>query len=218
MVWDQDAVPRPVLELWLYPEGAPLALFVCHWKSKLGGDDNTEPLRRASARIILRRIREIRSAYPDVPAVVMGDLNENYDEFYRLGGATLSALLPDDPDAADLLDAEYAGPSARGGFLALSGEKPPIAANFDASTPAFYSPWGQELRNGSYYYRNEWETIDHFLLSEQFFDQKGWDFSSCRVLAQEPFVDEAGIPAAYNPRTGRGLSDHLPLLLVLTKY
>jgi hypothetical protein len=148
----------------------------------------------------------------------MGDLNENYDEFYRRGGTTLSALLPDDPDALDLVGAEYAGASAQSGFLALSGEKPPRAAYFDSSTPVFYSPWGQELQNGSYYYRNEWETIDHFLLSEQFFDQKGWDFSSCRVLAQEPFVDEGGVPAAYNPRSGNGLSDHLPLLLVLAKY
>jgi endonuclease/exonuclease/phosphatase family metal-dependent hydrolase len=215
MVQDQETAPRPALELWLYPEDAPLVLFVCHWKSKLGGDDATEVLRRASARIILRRIREIRSAYPDVPAVVMGDLNENYDEFYRRGGTTLSALLPDDPDASDLVRAE--GPSMRGDFLALSGEKPPVAACFDSSVPVFYSPWGQELQNGSYYYRNEWETIDHFLLTEQFFDQRGWDFSSCQVLAREPFVDGEGIPDAYNPRTGGGLSDHLPLMLILTR-
>ncbi|MDR3122488.1 MAG: endonuclease/exonuclease/phosphatase family protein [Treponema sp.] len=218
MVWDQETAPRPVLELWLYPEDDPLALFVCHWKSKLGGDDATETLRRASARIILRRIREIRSAYPDVPAVIMGDLNENYDEFYRRGGTILSALLPDDPDASDLAGADYADLSRGGDFLLLSGEKPPAAANFDPSTPVFYSPWEQELQNGSYYYRNEWETIDHFLLSEEFFDQRGWDFSSCRVLAQEPFVSGGGIPDAYNPRTGSGLSDHLPLMLVLTRH
>jgi endonuclease/exonuclease/phosphatase family metal-dependent hydrolase len=218
MVWDQEAAPRPALELWLCPEDEPLALFVCHWKSKLGGDDSTEVLRRASARIILRRVREIRSAYPDVPVVIMGDLNENYDEFYRRGGTTLSALLPDDPDASDLGRSEYAGPSSQRSFLVLSGEKPPAAANFDASMPVFYSPWGQELRNGSYYYKNEWETIDHFLLTEQFFDQAGWDFSSCRVLDQEPFVDGGGIPDAYNPRTGSGLSDHLPLMLVLTRH
>jgi endonuclease/exonuclease/phosphatase family metal-dependent hydrolase len=217
MVRDQEAAPRPVLELWLHPEDEPLALFVCHWKSKLGGDDNTEPLRRASARIILRRIREIRATRPEVPAVIMGDLNENYDEFYRRGGTTLSALLPDDPDASDLARSGYAGPSGQRDFLVLSGEKPPAAAYFDAAMPAFYSPWEQELRKGSYYYKDQWETIDHFLLTEQCFDQKGWDFSSCRVLAQEPFVDEGGLPAAYNPRTGGGLSDHLPLLLVLTK-
>ena len=216
MVRDQEEVPRPILELWLYPDGAPLVLFVCHWKSKLGGDDNTEPLRRASARIILRRIREIHAASPDVPAVIMGDLNENYDEFYRRGGTSLSALLPDDPDASDLARAE-AVRSGGEDFLVLSGEKPPAAAHFDPSMPVFYSPWEQELRNGSYYYRSEWETIDHFLLSEQLFDRQGWDFDSCRVLAQEPFVDGEGLPDGYKPRTGGGLSDHLPLLLVLTR-
>jgi endonuclease/exonuclease/phosphatase family metal-dependent hydrolase len=218
MVWDQETVPRPALELWLYPEDTPLALFVCHWKSKLGGEDNTEPLRRASARIILRRIREIRSAYPDVPVAIMGDLNENYDEFYRRGGTSLSALLPEDPEVTDLIRAEYAGPSGQRDFLLLSGEKPPAAAHLDPSIPVFYSPWGQELRSGSYYYKDEWETIDHFLLSSQFFDQRGWDFEDCQVLAQDPFVDERGIPDAYNPRTGSGLSDHLPLMLVLTRH
>ncbi|MFP3040985.1 endonuclease/exonuclease/phosphatase family protein [Treponema primitia] len=220
MVWDQETAPRPVLELWLRPEDTPLVLFVCHWKSKLGGDDNTETLRRASARVILRRIREIQTEYPDVPAVIMGDLNENYDEFYRRGRKILSALLPDDPDAADFIRADFTRTETenRGNFLILSGEKPPAAAYFDSSMPAFYSPWGQELQNGSYYYKNDWETIDHFLLSEQFFDQAGWDFSSCRVLDQEPFVNAKGTPDTYSPRTGNGLSDHLPLMLVLTNY
>jgi hypothetical protein len=72
--------------------------------------------------------------------------------------------------------------------------------------------------NGSYYYKDNWETIDHFLLTEQFFDKAGWDFSTCRVLAGEPFTNAKGTPAAYNPRSGYGLSDHLPLMLELTKY
>jgi endonuclease/exonuclease/phosphatase family metal-dependent hydrolase len=218
MVWDQEAVPRPVLELWLRPEDAPLVLFVCHWKSKLGGDDATEPLRQAAARIILRRIREIHSVSPDLPVAILGDLNENHDEFYRRGGASLSALLPDDPDASALVRSEADGPFGQRDFLVLSGEKPPAAASFDSPVPAFYSPWGQELENGSYYYQNQWETIDHFLLSEEFFDQSGWDFSSCQVLAQEPFVDQGGIPDTYKPRSGSGLSDHLPLMLVLTRH
>ncbi|GHV81375.1 endonuclease [Spirochaetia bacterium] len=211
IVWGREAVPRPVLELWLYPENTPLVLFVCHWKSKLGGEDQTETMRRASASSILRRIREIRKDHPYVPAVIMGDLNENHDEFYRRDGKILSALLPDDPDAAALI-------GNRDDFLVLSGEKPPVAASFDASVPAFYSPWGQELLNGSYYYQNNWETIDHFLLTEQFFDEAGWDFSRCRVLAEEPFTNAKGTPARYNPRSGYGLSDHLPLLLELTNF
>ncbi|AEF85428.1 putative endonuclease/exonuclease/phosphatase family protein [Treponema primitia ZAS-2] len=254
ITWDQQTAPRPVLELWLRPQDTPLVLFVCHWKSKLGGDDQTETLRRASARVILRRIVEIRRDYPKIPGVIMGDLNENHDEFYRRDGKVLSALMPDAPEAAEYARGTslhvargtslqvargtslqvaglYAGSSptevgpakagtgstaeSTGDFLIISGEKPPSAANFDGL--AFYSPWGQELLNGSYYYKNNWETIDHFLLTEQFFDQAGWDFSFCRVLDQEPFVNAKGVPSSYSPRTGQGLSDHLPLMLVLSK-
>jgi endonuclease/exonuclease/phosphatase family metal-dependent hydrolase len=202
-----ETVPRPVLEIRIEPGGKPLVFFLCHWKSKLGGD--TEPARRSSARIILRRLQELRLEEPETPVIIMGDLNENYDEFYRQNGTLLSALLPDDPDAAKLA-ADRAGES-----LILSGEKPPLARHFDS--PALYSPWGRELEGGSYYYKAAWETIDHFLLNEALFDGTGWDFESCRVINQSPFVNSAGHPDAYTPRTGRGLSDHLPLVLVLRR-
>ncbi|MDR3276914.1 MAG: hypothetical protein LBT11_06880, partial [Treponema sp.] len=63
-----ETAPRPVLEVWISPDGTaaeasspvaearPLVLFVCHWKSKLGGEDNTEGLRRAAARVAARRL------------------------------------------------------------------------------------------------------------------------------------------------------------------
>ncbi|MDR1902177.1 MAG: endonuclease/exonuclease/phosphatase family protein, partial [Treponema sp.] len=108
-----EAVPRPVLELWVEVRGAPVVLFVCHWKSKLGGEDATEKMRRGAARIILRRIREIRETRPSVPVLIMGDLNENHDEFYRRNGAVLSALIPDDPGAAAL--AGFGGKAVSGG-------------------------------------------------------------------------------------------------------
>jgi endonuclease/exonuclease/phosphatase family metal-dependent hydrolase len=212
----KETTPRPVVEIWLRPEDVPLVLFVCHWKSKLGGDEATEPLRRASARIILRRIREIGDADPRIPIIIMGDLNENHDEFYRKG-AMVSALLPDDSGAAELAglsQTDFAGPD----FLILSGEKPPQAEYFDPRLPAFYSPWGRELQNGSYHYKNEWETIDHFLLTGALFDQSGWDFAAALLMDKKPFINDRGIPDAYIPRTGQGLSDHLPLMLVLTNH
>jgi endonuclease/exonuclease/phosphatase family metal-dependent hydrolase len=212
----KETAPRPVLEIWLQPEDVPLVLFVCHWKSKLGGAEATEVLRRASAQILLRRIREIGDAYPRTPIIIMGDLNENHDEFYR-DGSILSALLPDDPDAAELAGltgTDFTGPD----FLILSGEKPPEAEYFDLRVPAFYSPWGRELQKGSYHYKNEWETIDHFLLTGALFDQTGWDFDTSLLLDRKPFVNDRGIPDAYQPRTGQGLSDHLPLILVLKNH
>jgi endonuclease/exonuclease/phosphatase family metal-dependent hydrolase len=219
---NSEAVPRPVLELWMSPGGTDLVIFVCHWKSKLGGDDATEELRRASARVLMRRIREIGEETPETPVIIMGDLNENHDEFYRRAGSIISALLPDDPKAAELADSTGNGAGAEGGrrrdFLLISREKPPATEYFDSETEIFYSPWGNELQQGSYNYKNEWETIDHFLLTGELFDKQGWDFHSGRVIDQDPFISAYGLPNAYNPRTGNGLSDHLPLILNLIRH
>ena len=222
---DGQAAPRPVLEARLSAGSGEFALFVCHWKSKLGGEEVTEAARRASARIILRRIRELAVAEPDLPVIVMGDLNENYDEFYRRSGAAISALLPDDPRSAELTglyvpdrDGEAAVPidELQKDFFIISQDKPPAPRYFPPEAVALYSPWSIELENGSYYYKNEWETIDHFLLSRQLFDGAGWEFENSALADYQPFANASGHPAAYNPRTGSGLSDHLPLLLFLT--
>ncbi|MDR3161300.1 MAG: endonuclease/exonuclease/phosphatase family protein [Spirochaetaceae bacterium] len=212
-------IPRPILEAWVDAGGAPLVIFACHWKSKLGGDQETEAQRRSSAWIINRRIEEIRRENPGVPVIILGDLNENYDEFYRQAGAYISALLPDVPEAAELSGFTGDSRGKRADFLVISGEKPPRAAYFPPEVAAFYSPWAGELPEGagSYSYKNAWETIDHFLLSEALFDGSGWEFEACQVLNREPFLNGKGYPDAYNPRTGIGLSDHLPLLLTLKK-
>jgi endonuclease/exonuclease/phosphatase family metal-dependent hydrolase len=225
---DGEIAPRPMLEARVTVAAGdgtplPLALFVCHWKSKLGGDDATESTRRASARIIIRRIRELAQTEPELPVIIMGDLNENYDEFYRRSGAAISALLPDDSRAAEFsglygLDSgdEDAIKELQKDFIILSKGRPPSVRYFPDGVTALYSPWAAELQDGSYYYKSDWETIDHFLLSPQLFDETGWEFENCAVVNYPPFVSTTkGLPVAYNPRTGSGLSDHLPLLLSL---
>ncbi|MDR2095849.1 MAG: endonuclease/exonuclease/phosphatase family protein [Treponema sp.] len=225
LTYYEDTTPRPVLEIHIKIQETPLVLFICHWKSKLGGDLATEPLRKASARILLRRIREISNDSPETPIVIMGDLNENYDEFYRQTGQYISALLPDDPQAAEI--AGYQDNGEEGGteggsltdtaiqidYLILSHNKPPKAQHFPEDAIVFYSPWADELEEGSYNYKNAWETIDHFLLNDALFTQSGWNFETCKVIKEEPFINAAGVPFLYNPRTGLGLSDHLPILL-----
>ncbi|MDR1618974.1 MAG: endonuclease/exonuclease/phosphatase family protein [Treponema sp.] len=211
-----EAIPRPVLELWVEIRGSPIALFVCHWKSKLGGEDATGKLRRGAARIILRRMREIGKTHPSMPVLIMGDLNENHDEFYRRNGAVTGALIPDDPEAAEATGfGKTPTSTAQADFLILSGRKPPVPEFFPPDATGLYSPWTEALGEGSYYYRDEWETIDHFLLSSGFFDGSEWEFDGCRVAESPPFVNARGHPNAYNPQTGAGLSDHLPLILTL---
>jgi endonuclease/exonuclease/phosphatase family metal-dependent hydrolase len=209
----ETTIPRPILEVKIEVEGKPLIFFICHWKSKLGGDDLTESVRRSSAKVLQRRLRELQEEEPGTPAIIMGDLNENYDEFYRQGGAVISALLPDDPTAAAL-----ASSLSIMDCLIVSGEKPPAARYFNDSQTALYSPWGRELQTGSYWYKNSWETIDHFLLGPELFNGIDWEFEGCEVLASPPFTGPQGYPQPYMPRNGGGLSDHLPLLLTLKRH
>ena len=234
-----EIAPRPMLEARINTPGieanktSSFLLFVCHWKSKLGGDDYTESARRASARIILRRLRELAETEPELPVVIMGDLNENHDDFYRRGGKVINALMPDDPRTAEFsglygIDGESPRSAVliaekQKDFIVLAKNKPPSARYFPSGVITLYSPWFGELRNenkdssGSFYYKNDWETIDHFLLSPQFFNGTGWNFENARILNFPPFTGAKGTPVAYNPRTGSGLSDHLPLMLFLKK-
>jgi len=206
---DGESIPRPVLEARLQIENGDIIIFICHWKSKIGGDDVTENVRKSSARVILRRIRELWENDPETCVVIAGDLNENFDEFYRQGSAYISALLPDDPHCVQLTGGEQKD------YIVISGNIPPSPVYFQETVIALFSPWLRELTNGTYYYKYAWETIDHFLLSAQFFNDTGWEYERTSIINFEPFADSGGIPVSYNPRTGYGLSDHLPLLLML---
>ena len=214
----QETAPRPVLELRLDVRGETLVFLLNHWKSKLGGADATESIRRASARVVYRRLSEIKEAEGDTPVIIMGDFNLNHDDFYRRslsGNLVLCALLPDDPEASLLVVNAQGSAISQPDFLVLSTQKPPLPVYFPEEIHALYSPWGEEKEGGSYFYREEWETIDGFLLSKGAFSGAGWEFSGSQVLNHEPFITSGGRPNAYIPRSGRGLSDHLPLLLFL---
>jgi len=214
-----DTTPRPVLEARVLADEGEFVIFVCHWKSKLGGDAVTENVRKASARVILRRIRELLEKEPNLGVIIAGDLNENHDEFFRRDSATICALLPDDPFCAQLTGCiggdGREDPTQQKDFIVISGNKPPFPDHFPEGSVVLFSPWMRDLDNGSYYYKKEWETIDHFLVSGQFFNSVGWEYEKTAIADHQPFTNVNGVPVSYNGRTGAGLSDHLPLLLTL---
>jgi endonuclease/exonuclease/phosphatase family metal-dependent hydrolase len=216
-----QTTPRPVLEARISLDKDEFVLFACHWKSKLGGDDITEDVRRASARVILRRIRDLWKSEPNIGVIVAGDLNENHDEFYRQGANVICALLPDDPYCAELTGCLEADsdkiPALQKDFIVINKNMPPAPVNFPESSVVLFSPWLGHLENGSYYYKHNWETIDHFLASAHFFDNTGWNYEKAAVVRNTHFTNSSGIPISYNVRTGSGLSDHLPLLFILKK-
>jgi endonuclease/exonuclease/phosphatase family metal-dependent hydrolase len=191
----EKAIPRPVSEVWIDSGGEEIVVLVCHWKSKLGKPEETQALRNAAA-LLIRRISEDIQAEREaagktaVPILLAGDFNQTADEFFVDG-------FP---------------------FAVTRSMERMRNSLAERDGPLFWTPWGTELDEeaaGSYYYRGAWESIDHFFLSGAFFDGSAWDYGGVKVLKGAPWTGSGGAPQSFNPQTGNGLSDHLPLLLTL---
>ena len=201
---------RYVLEASLDAGGRRLTVFLCHWKSKLGGAEATEPERACAAALVARRAAEILAADPAAEVLVCGDFNEEPSEFAKIGGAYPTALMP-------------AGPGLAGGAAAVPGAacllvtgSPAGAGRAEDGSPILYSPWS--ISDGwSYMLEGRRERIDGFLLSAGLLDGEGLSFESFGPLDGDFLLDSSGVPLPYNARTGAGYSDHLPIVLTLSR-
>lgn len=205
---------RYVLEAAFDAGGQRLTVFLCHWKSKLGGAEVTEPDRACAAALVAGRVAEILAADPAAEFLVCGDFNEEPDEFAKAGGAYRTALMPAGPRAAGAAPSVPCGATAVGGCIFVTG----VAA--EAGTPSedgpvLYSPWpGSE--GWSYMMDGRPERIDGFLLPPGLLDGEGLSFESFRPLDADFLLGASGAPLPYNVRTGAGYSDHLPIVLTLS--
>ena len=90
----------------------------------------------------------------------------------------------------------------------MPGEKAGIILHGSEETKV-YSPWilenGTYKEPGSYWYKNQWERIDHFFCAGQI---KIKDF--CAENEGE-WADSEGHPLRYQIWNGKGFSDHLPI-------
>ena len=212
---------RDILEVRVDCAGVPLVLFVNHWKSKLGGAQGTEPDRRLSAAIVARRIVELRQGEPALDIVVAGDLNECWDEYERIGGAYPTALMPDSHAA----DAPAGGGSLDGSTLIaatppsatlfVTADRERVRANDRAAV--LFSPWQETAAPGSYAFGGGWETIDNMLLAGSLFDGAGLEYESFETFRPDFMLTKEGSPLAWSTSSARGFSDHLPILLRLTR-
>jgi endonuclease/exonuclease/phosphatase family metal-dependent hydrolase len=197
---------RDILEAQIEVSGHTLYLFNNHWKAKTEGMKMTEPSRRESAAVLARRIREILALDPAADIVAAGDMNENVDEFTRVGRRYVTALMP----AGEETTAEP--------VISLSGTPPPFAG--PAAGCVLFDPWLEVRKEsrGSYAWHGEWLTVDHMLLSAGLFDRQGLTYrrSSFQALKMPFLLDRKGLPRRWSDRSGKnGFSDHLPILLSL---
>ncbi len=196
---------RPLLEVVLDAEGTRLTILAAHWKSKVGGAGETEPARRAQAALAARRIAEILAEDPAAEVLLAGDLNENPDEWLRVGGAWPTALLPAGlVGAADFREDRI-----------LLAERPGDAG-LGPDGLALWSPW-PESGGFSYVHGDTEERIDHMLLSPGLLDGRGLSFSGFSAEPPGDLLSEDGRPRAWDSRSREGYSDHLPIRLVLAR-
>lgn len=71
------SVTRDVLHVYGILDGDTVHVFVNHWPSRIGGEDESSPKRAAAARVNKDAIDKIMKESPNAKVIVMGDLNDN---------------------------------------------------------------------------------------------------------------------------------------------
>ncbi|HAK45539.1 MAG TPA: hypothetical protein DCO79_06425 [Spirochaeta sp.] len=172
-----------MFQITLPETGELMVIYINHWKSKLGGAEETEIYRIAAAELLSDLIRQ-RLDQQSVGILAAGDFNESHDEFSRIGEAYPTAIIAGRLSGSEELE--------------------------------LYNPWSDSECSGSYSYKSEWETIDQFFLSSEFFDGEGWDYSGFNTTVLEFNSSSEGFPLGWQASTGAGCSDHFPILLELS--
>ncbi len=82
--------------------GDTLDIYVCHWPSRIGGTDESEPRRIIAAQTAMRSIREVCALRSKPYVILMGDLNEGPADYAvsRILGAVGRQEDTDLPDTA----------------------------------------------------------------------------------------------------------------------
>lgn len=177
---------RDILEITVDINGTELILFNNHWKSKSGGGGNS--LRVKSANTLKKRIKQLEGK----EFIIMGDLNENFNEYQRVNKSYKTALL-----------------------LENEGEGISITTSKSSQKGYLYTPWKGVKPEGSYIYRGNWESIDHFLLSPELLDNEGFAFRRFAVDNRDSLFLQSNKLNSWKTYLAGGYSDHLPIILIL---
>lgn len=189
---EAEVLLRPLMEVHISAEGEELILFNNHWKSRRGGASETGYLRRMSSAFLKQRICEILKGNPMAKIILAGDFNENIDEAER--GNSVKAFSSEEDSA----------------LLGVVSEKSLCRGSH------FYSPWEDSGEKGSYWFKESWQTLDHFFISPGLLMNRGVTFKEFILFQKNYMVTHEGVPLKWISRYGRGYSDHLPLICRLT--
>lgn len=193
------SILRNINELFFEYRGVEFEIILNHWKSKIGGDEETEPKRILSA----QTVRKLLKNNP-LPVVVVGDLNENLHEFEIQQFKYPTAIVP-------LKELHRLSKDQQEACLVFSENKKDIQGD------VLYSIWSELPEDwGSYFYNSQWQKIDHIFFNEHIINSNQKPtLGRCQRPAFDFMVNRNGKPRSFSTKTFTGISDHLPLLAEL---
>jgi endonuclease/exonuclease/phosphatase family metal-dependent hydrolase len=198
---------RSILEVEISINGHILYLFNNHWKSHTDGSMETEASRLETAFLLRRRIITILEADPPADIIVVGDFNENVEEYYDRKMKYQTAFIPFQVDVPAACEEKSIFLTSRIEEVGFSGNKL-ILLDLWYELPS--DRWG------SYVFNHKWFSFDHVLLTGGLLNRKGIDYmsNSFSVIHSSFLVDKKnGYPLKWQTHLKKGYSDHLPLLV-----
>ncbi|HRI81573.1 MAG: hypothetical protein RLZZ129_1218 [Verrucomicrobiota bacterium] len=188
---------RPIHEVLVEVDGAPLYLFNNHWKSGASNPE-TETARVANARTLRDRLDEILRVDPNADIIIGGDLNSQYNQkqrYPRLKETGINDVL-----------------GSQGNELAVRG-----------ATRDLYNLWFElpPAERGSDVFRGEWGTLMHLIISRGLYDYRGVQYvdnSFGVAKVRDLNMDDKGLPIRWSfaGPAGSGFSDHFPIYAKFT--
>lgn len=204
---------RPILETTVETQNAPVTLFVCHWKSKRGTKAQSRYWQSAQERLLANRIVDVYQKNQNAAVIACGDFNRALEDFTAplisdiastcaASGGTASFITLRGRQNIDLVSA----------WLFFDAQRASASPQIDESLyeNALHDFDGEfSEASGSYYFKGQWEKIDHF-----FYNTK------VNALEFQPLMSgshiQNGVPYRYDIQSGEGYSDHVPLLFVFS--
>ena len=178
---------RPVLKALVQIENTVFSVYVCHWKSKSSGAEASE---------IWRNYSENQLAYlisKDTNHVfITGDFNRDLKEFNINTSTSKFGFV----GSVELGRLELTNALLSDSVLINS-------AWLSESATSCYET------EGTYFYQERWEKLDHFFFSNDI------TLKSFSTVKFEENTTESGTPYRYSVWNGKGVSDHLPIVCVI---
>lgn len=172
---------RPILEVGFDTSWGRVFVLAVHFKSNVGGVEQTSEARKQSARTVSEIAAALQRNNPGCLVLVCGDMNEECWDDGAIGRVKASPL-------------QTSSAFERGKWYCFYLDESLGLSSF-----------------GSYMYNGDWKGYDNILVSLAGGDGNGLDFKGAGILNKGFLMTADGRPFAWSRDLLAGISDHLPV-------